>query len=100
MSQAAQLWPWARRRGEGRGAATTPRWETPISLATMGMLANLSTLAVVVCAMSLVAAQDCLTGNHLDAQEGQGIGACEHYIAQAILPCEPDAFYGGQYAGV
>ena len=59
----------------------------------MGMLANLSTLAALVCAMSLVAAQDCLTGNHNDA-------ACEHYIAQAILSCEPDAFYGGQYAGV
>ena len=79
-------------------------WEVAVSAranpARMGMLAILNTLAVLVCTMSVVAAQGCLTSNAFDAAEGQQIGSCDSYIAQGIISCEQDAFHGGQYEGM
>ncbi len=63
------------------------------------MHTNLSTLAVLVCVINSAAGQDCLTTNHNDAQDGQGIGACDSYISQGIVSCETDLFFGGGNAG-
>ena len=66
----------------------------------MAMLTVRNTLALLMCVMSSAAGQECLTNNHMDAQDGQYDGACESYIAQGIFSCEADAFFGGQYAGM